>query len=77
MADVAVSRGIEIDERALSERLKLPVVKTEAHRRRGTDDLRKMIVSAADEMRDRTNGRMSFHRRSPPNVIGSTNDWSS
>lgn len=47
MADVAASRGIEIDERALSERLGLPVVKTEAHRRRGIDDVRSVIVSAA------------------------------
>ncbi len=47
MADVAASRGIEIDERALSQRLNLPVVKTEAHRRRGIDDLRQAIVAAA------------------------------
>jgi len=49
MSDVAASRGIEIDERALSQRLNLPVVKTEAHRRRGIDDLRRAIVTAATD----------------------------
>ena len=47
MADVAASRGIEIDERTLSRRLGLPVVKTEAHRKRGIEALRETIVAAA------------------------------
>ncbi|MGE5193788.1 MAG: FeoB small GTPase domain-containing protein, partial [Deltaproteobacteria bacterium] len=47
MADVAASRGVDIDERALSQRLGLPVVKTEAHRRRGMNQLRQAIVEAA------------------------------
>ncbi len=47
MADVAAGRGIEIDERALSQRLGLPVVKTEAHRKRGIDELRNVILAAA------------------------------
>jgi ferrous iron transport protein B len=46
MADVAADRGIEIDEQALSKRLGLPVVKTEAHRRKGTERLRQVIVDA-------------------------------
>lgn len=49
MADVAANRGIEIDERALSQRLGLPVVKTEAHRRSGIDELRQAIVAAVAE----------------------------
>jgi ferrous iron transport protein B len=47
MADVAASRGIEIDERALSQRLGLPVIKTQAHRKRGIERLREAIVAAA------------------------------
>src|SRR5262245_26761820 len=47
MADVAASHGIEIDVPALAERLGLPVVRTEAHRRRGIDVLRQAIVAAA------------------------------
>jgi ferrous iron transport protein B len=47
MADVAASHGIEIDVPALAERLGTPVVKTEAHRRRGIDVLRQAIVAAA------------------------------
>jgi ferrous iron transport protein B len=47
MSDVAAARGIEIDEQALSRRLNLPVVKTEAHRRRGVDDVRQAINSCA------------------------------
>lgn len=44
MADVAEARGIQIDERALSQRLGLPVVKTEAHRKRGIDALRSAVL---------------------------------
>src|SRR5579872_4149853 len=40
MADVAAGHGINIDEQALSQRLGLPVLKTEAHRRRGIEALR-------------------------------------
>ncbi len=47
MADVAAGHGIEIDEQALSRRLGLPVIKTEAHRKRGIAALRETIVSAA------------------------------
>jgi ferrous iron transport protein B len=47
MADVAAGRGIEVDAQGLSERLGLPVVTTEAHRRRGMEALRQAIVSAA------------------------------
>jgi ferrous iron transport protein B len=46
MSDVAADRGVEIDARALSERLGLPVVKTEAHRRRGVEQLRQAIIDA-------------------------------
>ncbi len=49
MADVAAGRGIEIDERAAMQRLGFPVVKTEAHRKRGIDELRNMILAAAAE----------------------------
>lgn len=47
MADVAASRGIAIDEGALSQRLGLPVVKSEAHRRRGVEEVRQAILAAA------------------------------
>src|SRR5437764_12243821 len=47
MADVAAGRGIEVDAGALSQRLGLAVVSTEAHRRRGVEALRQAIVSAA------------------------------
>ena len=48
MSDVARARGIEIDTNLLSERLGVPVVKTEAHRRVGLAELRQTILSAAD-----------------------------
>lgn len=47
MCDVAAARGIQIDAQALSQRLGLPVVKTEAHRKRGLDALRGTIPIAA------------------------------
>src|SRR5579872_5406019 len=47
MADVASNHGIEIDEQALSRRLGLPIVKTQAHRKRGIEALREAIVAAA------------------------------
>ena len=47
MTDVARSRGLKIDAAGLSDRLGVPVVPTEAHRRRGLDDLRAAIRGAA------------------------------
>ncbi|MCY2967890.1 MAG: ferrous iron transport protein B [Planctomycetota bacterium] len=47
MCDVAAERGIQIYESMLSCRLGLPVVRTEAHRQRGIDDVRKAVLSAA------------------------------
>ncbi|HEY2253497.1 MAG TPA: ferrous iron transport protein B [Planctomycetaceae bacterium] len=47
MVDVATGHGIKIDEQALSRRLGLPVIKTEAHRKRGIEALREIIVTAA------------------------------
>ena len=47
MVDVARSRGMTVDVAALSQRLGLPVIATEAHRRRGIDDLRQAILAAA------------------------------
>src|SRR5258708_2623802 len=44
MSDVAANRRIEVDDRALARRLGLPVIKTEAHRRRGVEKLRQAIV---------------------------------
>ncbi|MES1261504.1 MAG: ferrous iron transport protein B, partial [Acidobacteriota bacterium] len=48
MADVAASRGIAIDAPSLAARLGLAVVFTEAHRKRGMDELRQAILSAAE-----------------------------
>lgn len=47
MIDVAAARGIVIDVPALSRRLGLPVVCTEAHRKRGLDELREAILDVA------------------------------
>ncbi len=47
MGDVARSRGTTIDVAALSQRLGVPVIPTEAHRRRGLDELKTAIVAAA------------------------------
>ncbi len=44
MIDVAESRGITIDVKKLSESLKLPVVTTEAHRKRGLEDVQKSVL---------------------------------
>src|SRR5262245_18239269 len=46
MSDVAESRGMHIDARELSSRLGVPVVRTEAHRRRGMTELRQAILEA-------------------------------
>ncbi|MBI3863592.1 MAG: ferrous iron transporter B, partial [Planctomycetia bacterium] len=48
MSDVAATRGLQIDTAALSRRLGIPVVKTEAHRKRGLDELRATILAAAE-----------------------------
>jgi ferrous iron transport protein B len=48
MFDVARQREAEIDVPALSQRLGIPVVPTEAHRRVGIDDVRQAIVSASE-----------------------------
>ncbi len=44
--DVARERGLVIDAARLSERLGVPVVETQAHRRLGLDDLRRALVHA-------------------------------
>ncbi len=48
MGDVARERGITIDAKLLSERLKAPVVEIQANTGRGLDELRRAIVAAAD-----------------------------
>lgn len=48
MWDVACRCGVEIDVAALSERIGIPVVTTEAHRRQGLDRVRHAIVQAAE-----------------------------
>lgn len=48
MSDVAANRGLKIDERALSTRLGIPVVRTEAHRKRGTEELQRAILTAVE-----------------------------
>jgi ferrous iron transport protein B len=47
MADVAKARGMSIEAKALSEKLGVPVVITQAHRKQGLDELRRAIESAA------------------------------
>ncbi len=49
MSDVAESRGITIDAGRLSEKLGIPVVKTEAHRRRGLAELRDAILTTTQD----------------------------
>ncbi|MDF1744379.1 MAG: FeoB small GTPase domain-containing protein [Gimesia sp.] len=44
MCDLARSRGIEIDSQALSKKLNLPVVCTEAHQGKGIDELKSAIL---------------------------------
>ena len=48
MTDVADSRGLSIDLGALRERLGVPVVAVQAHRRAGLDGLRAALERAAD-----------------------------
>lgn len=47
MADVARERGIQIDAQALSARLGVAVVNTQAHRSQGIDDVRTAVLQAA------------------------------
>ena len=47
MWDTLQSRGLSVDVAALSERLNVPVVVTEAHRKRGLGDLRDAILATA------------------------------
>ncbi len=48
MSDVARQRGTTIDVPALSQRLGIPIVATEAHRRIGIEDLRRAILETAE-----------------------------
>ncbi|MCA9067890.1 MAG: ferrous iron transport protein B [Planctomycetaceae bacterium] len=45
MSDVAASKGITIETETLSQKLGIPVVKTEAHRRQGLTELRQAILA--------------------------------
>jgi ferrous iron transport protein B len=51
MSDVARQRGTTIDVPALSKRLGIPVVTTEAHRRIGIEEVRRAILEAAESGR--------------------------
>jgi len=48
MMDVARSKGIEVDQEELAKRLKIPVVVTEAHRRKNIDIVKQAIADAVD-----------------------------
>lgn len=48
MTDIAESRGIAIDEALLAERLGVPVISIQAHRRKGIAELREAIARAAE-----------------------------
>src|SRR5690606_32875537 len=48
MIDVAESRGVVIDVEGLSAQLGVPVVATQAHRRRGLEALAEVTLRAAD-----------------------------
>jgi ferrous iron transport protein B len=49
MADVARSRGVTIDAEALGKRLGLPVIATEAHRKRGLAEVKQAILECAGQ----------------------------
>jgi ferrous iron transport protein B len=49
MTDVAEFRGLRINATALSRKLSLPVLETQAHRKRGIDELRKAIVAVTTD----------------------------
>lgn len=51
MTDVARQRGIEIDVARLSERLGVPVIETQANKRRGLAELQRALLCAAGEAR--------------------------
>jgi ferrous iron transport protein B len=51
MSDVARQRGTTIDVAALSERLGIPIVSTEAHRRVGIEEVRRVILETAQSGR--------------------------
>jgi ferrous iron transport protein B len=51
MTDVARQRGIEIDVARLSERLGVPVVETQANKRRGVGDLKTVLTRIAGHKR--------------------------
>jgi ferrous iron transport protein B len=51
MSDVARQRGTSIDVPALSQRLGIPIVTTEAHRRVGIDEVRQALLDAAESKR--------------------------
>ncbi len=52
MTDIARSRGIEIDEKKISSLLGVPVVKLEANRQFGIEDLMGVVVKAAAKGKD-------------------------
>ena len=47
--DIAHARGMTIDAASLSSRLGIPVVETEAHRKRGLEDVTLAILTAAEQ----------------------------
>lgn len=49
MWDSAEARGIEIDHESLAKTLGIRVIPTEAHRRRGVDEIRQALVDAASD----------------------------
>jgi ferrous iron transport protein B len=51
MSDVARQRGTTIDVPALSQRLGVPIVATEAHRRIGVEEVRRALLEAAESKR--------------------------
>ncbi len=51
MSDVARQRGTSIDVPALSQRLGIPIVTTEAHRRVGIEAVRQALLDAAESKR--------------------------
>ena len=52
MCDVAEARGMKIDEAALEERLGIPVIKTQAHRRQGIAAVRQAVAEAVESAKD-------------------------
>jgi ferrous iron transport protein B len=48
MSDVAAARGIAIETKILSQRLGVPVIKTEAHRRQGLTELKQAILNVTN-----------------------------